>query len=127
MKAGHLVSRIQKSSLGDGLWLLRVSLAISWVQGSRELKLQAVDNVIVKLDVGEQVVGVGPALGESDAVLAIGIFCLRCCSDRSEVIWLATRDLESHIGGGSGLDLEGSRANREILAQQIVGGLAEVL
>ena len=40
---------------------------------------------------------------------------------------LVASNLEDNVGGGGGLDLEGGTAEGVVLAQQVVGGLSEIL
>ena len=83
--------------------------------------------MILKLDLGLEVVGGGPCLGKDEAVLWIGVLCLDIAVDGVRLVGLGTGYFESNVGGGFGLDFKRSAMEMEIFAEQVVGRLAKVL
>ena len=69
----------------------------------------------------------GPALGEDEAVLAVGVLCLRGSIDSGLVVVLVALHGEGDTVGRGCLDLQGILANGIVFAQQVVSGLADVL
>lgn len=96
-------------------------------QRGAQIELETLREVVLGLNLGAEDVGGGPRLGEDDTVGLVGVLGLDVTVDEVGLGVLGTSDLEGDVGGGGGLDLEGGAVEVEIPAQQVVGGLAEVL
>jgi hypothetical protein len=92
-----------------------------------EVKLEALGDEVVELDLVAEDVGGGPGLGEGKTVDLVGPFALDVTVDGVGLGVAVTLDLEGDVGGGLGLDLKGSTMEMVILAEQVVGGLAKIL
>jgi len=94
---------------------------------SAQVELEALGKVVLRLYLGAEGVGSGPRLGEDDTVSLVGVLCLDIARDEVALGILGAGDLEGDVGRGGGLDLERSAVEVEVPAQQVVGGLAEIL
>ena len=97
------------------------------LQDGGKVELQTLDELVLELNVGEEVVGGGPGLGEGDAIGTVGVLGLAQAIDGGLVINFCSSNAEDDVGGGGGLDFKGREANDEVLAQEVVGGLSEIL
>ena len=91
-----------------------------------QVDLQALHDIVLELNEGRKRVGGGPRLSEREPVLAVGVLGLAergddTCGRRG------AGDFECDTRRGRRLDLERCRADREVLAEQVAGGLAKVL
>ena len=93
----------------------------------REVELEALGEVVLSLDLGAEDVGGGPRLGEDEAVGLVGVLCLDLAADEVGLRVLRACDLERDVGGRGGFRLEGGAVEVIVLAQEVVGGLAEIL
>lgn len=116
MQAGLLVDSVEERRL----------LALLGEQRSAQIKLEALGNVVLKLDLGLEDVGGRPRLGEDDAVLVVGILGFKIPGNGGGLA-LAASNLEGDARRGLGFDLEVGAGVRVVAAQQIVGRLAEIL
>lgn len=92
-----------------------------------QVELEALGKVVLRLDLGAEEVGGGPGLGEDEAVGLVGVLGLQLAGDSLGLVILAAGDLEGDVGRGDSLDLEVGAREVVVLAQQVVGGLAEIL
>ena len=92
-----------------------------------QVELEALGKVVLGLDLGlDEVVG-GPALGEDEAARLVGVLGLELAVNGTSLFLLLARNLEGDVGGGDGLNLEAVTGEVVVPAQQVVGGLAEIL
>jgi len=98
VEAGHLVGGGEGGILDSLLRsLLRVvRMRILGVEARSEVDLEAVDDLVIELDVGEEGVCVVPALGEGEAVLAVGVLRLDVADDGA-LGGLVASDLEDDV------------------------------
>ena len=69
------------------------------------VKLEALGDLILELDLGaERVVG-GPGLGDGQTMDFVRVFALEVACDKGGFRVTATVDLEGDVRGGGGLDL----------------------
>ena len=101
-------------------------LALLGEEGGGQVKLKALGNLVLELDLGLEDVGGCPGLSEDDAVLEVGILGLNVGSDGATLV-LVAGNLEGHTRGGLGLHLKGGAGIWVVATQQIVGRLAEIL
>ena len=99
------------------------------VRGERggEVKLETFGDEVVKLDLVAEDVGGGPSLGEGETVDLVGPFTLNVTMDGIGLGIAGSLDLEGDVGGGLGLDLERGATEVVVLAEQVIGRLAEIL
>lgn len=116
VEAGLLVDSVEE----------RGFLALVGEEGGGQVKLEALGNLVLELDLGLEDVGGRPRLGEHDAVLVVGVLGLNVGTDGSALV-LATGDLEGDARGGFGLNLEAGARVIVVASQQVVGRLAKVL
>jgi len=91
------------------------------------VELEALGNLVLELDlVAERVVG-GPGLSDGQAVGLVGVLALEVTRDVRRFRVTVTVDLEGDVRGGRGFDLEGGTVEVVVLAEEVIGGLAEVL
>ena len=128
VKTRHLVGGGKGGILDDLLRsLLRVvRVRTLGVKARVEVNLEAVDDLVVELDVGKEGVCVVPSLGEGNAVFAVGVLRLDVADDGA-LGGLVTSDLEDDVRGRRGLHLKEGVADGEVLAKEVVGGLSKVL
>lgn len=81
--------------------------------------------MVLRLDGGAEERASADDLGDGKAVGAVGVLDLCVLVDGTLVV--LARDTEGDTGGRDGLDLERGTAGDEVLAQQVVGRLAEIL
>lgn len=96
-------------------------------EGGVEVDLQAGGDLVLELNEGAEGVGGGPALGEGEAVLPVGVLALEVAGDEVALGVERAVDLEGDVGRGRGLDLERGAVGGEVPAEEIARGLAEVL
>ena len=96
-------------------------------EGGGEVKLEALGDEVVELDLVAEDVGGGPRLGESETVDLVSPFSLDVTVDGVGLGVAGTLDLEGDVGGGLGLDLKGGTVEVVVFAEQVVGGLAKIL
>ncbi len=128
METRHLV-RGGEGGILDGLLrsLLRiVRVGILGMEARSKVDLEAVDDLVVELDVREEGVGVVPGLSEGEAMLTVGVLCLDVADDNA-LAGLVPGDLEDDVRGRRGLDLEECVANGVLLAEEVERGLSKVL
>ena len=94
-------------------------------EGGREVKLETLRKVVLGLNLSADEVGGSPALSEDKAMGLVGIFELELARD--QLVVLLAIDLEGDVRRSSSLDLKAVAGEVEVLAQQVVGGLAEIL
>lgn len=117
MKARLLVGRTDEDCL----------CVLVGVEGGSGVELEALGNLVVELDlVAERVKG-GPGLSDSQAMGLVGVLGLDITSDVRRLRVTDTVDLEGDVRGGRGLNLEGGTVEVVVLAEEIIGGLANVL
>ena len=92
-----------------------------------QVELEALREVVLSLNLSAEGVGGCPGLSEDDAVGLIGVLGLDLAVDGVVLGDLVARDAEGDARGSVGLDLERGALEVEVLAQQVVGGLAEIL
>lgn len=128
METRHLVGGSEGGVLDRLLRsLLRiVRVRILGVEARSEVNLEAIDDLVVELDVGEEGVRVVPALGKGKPVFAVGVLGLDVAEDGA-LGGLVAGDLEDDVGGRRGLHLEEGVADGEVLAQEVERGLSKVL
>lgn len=97
------------------------------VQGGVQIELEALGDLVLELNDTAEDIGGRPGLGESDAILPVGVFRLEVTVDVLGLAVLGTSDLEGDTGRGAGLDLEGVAREVVVFSKQVVGGLAEIL
>ena len=68
-----------------------------------------------------------PRLGNREAVLGVEVLGLYITVDGGRFRIPDTSNLEHNSSGSLGLDLERRAKDREILGQEVVGGLAKIL
>ena len=116
VEAGLLVGARQQGGLG----------ALLWQQSGSEVELQALGDLVLELDLGPKHVCCRPCLGESETVVLVVVLGLEVAGDGSLGIPDET-DLEGYARGRGGLDLKSGAVDGEILAEEVIGGLSEVL
>ena len=117
MQAGLLVGGGEESSLAS---------TVGGESGGK-VELQALGKVVLGLDLGlDEVVG-GPALGEDEAARLVGVLGLKIAGDSLGLVVLLASNLEGDVGRSDGLDLKAVALEVVVPAQQVVGGLAEIL
>ena len=117
MEAGLLVDGSKCSRLG----------ATVASKGGVQVELEALGEVVLSLDLGAEGVGGGPRLGEDEAVGLVGVLCLDLAANEVSLSVLGAGDLEGDVGGRGRLRLERGAREVVVLAEEVVGGLAEVL
>lgn len=117
MKARLLVGRVEDSSLG----------ALVGGEGGGKIKLEALSNKVVKLNLVAEDVGGGPGLGQGKTVDLVSPLALDVSSDEVRLGVTVSSDLEGDVGGSLGLDLKGGAVEVVVLSEQVVGGLSKVL
>ena len=70
-----LVSSIDDSALANLAGLLANTSGIRLQDGGK-VQLQALDELVLKLNVGDEVVGIVPSLSEGQAIGTVGVFSL---------------------------------------------------
>ena len=92
-----------------------------------KIELEALSNVVLGLDGRlEHVVG-SPTLGEDHTVSLVGVLGLKIAGDSLGLVVLLASNLEGDVGRSDGLDLKAVALEVVVPAQQVVGGLAEIL
>ena len=102
-------------------------LAAVGEEGSGEVELETLGEVVLSLNLSLQDVGSGPSLSEDDAVGLVGVLGLNVGVDVLVLGILRTGDLERDIGRSGGLDLELGAVEVEVTAQEVVGRFTEIL
>ena len=92
-----------------------------------QVELEALGEVVLRLDLGAEEVGGGPRLGEDEAVGLVGVLGLELAADEVGLVVLLAGDLEGDVRGRDGLDLEAGAREVEVTAEEVVGRLAEIL
>jgi len=135
---GH-VRRIQMPNLEDieestgvDTWLLiggsqqgRLGAFFGQQSGS-EVELQTLGNLVLELNLSAKHVRGCPGLGKSETMVLEIVLGLDVASDGSLGI-PDESNLEGHAGRRGGLYVESSAVDGEILAEEVVGGLSEIL
>ena len=116
MKAGLLVDGGQQSRLGT---LLRQ-------QSGGEVELETLGNLVLELNLGAKHVRGRPGLGEGETVVLEVVFGLEVAGDCGLGV-PDESDLEGDTGRRGGLDVESGAVDGEVLAEEVIGGLSEVL
>lgn len=93
---GLLVSAAEDGSLG----------ALVGVEAGVKLEFQALGDLVLEFHVGAEEVGGSPRLRKSDSVLGVRVFRFNVTVDDVGFRVGISCDLEGHVGGGLGLDLE---------------------
>ena len=96
-------------------------------EGGVQVELEALGEVVLRLDLGAQEVGGRPCLGEDDAVGLVGELGLKLAGDGLGLVVLLARDLEGDVVGRNGLDLKAVAREVVVPAEEVVGRLAEIL
>lgn len=117
MKTRLLVRSVDDSSF---VLLLRVESRV-------DLNLETICKLVLEFERRAEDVGGGPGLSESDAFLVVGPLGLQVPMNVARLGVLRSTGFEDHAGGRLGLDLERVARVVEVLAEQVVGGLAKVL
>jgi hypothetical protein len=111
-----LVDSIEESSL----------MALLGEQRGGQIELETLGNLVLELDLSFEDVVCSPGLGEDETILEIGVLGLDI-PNNGIGLGLATLDLKAHAGGCLCLDLERGAVVMEVLAEKVIGGLAEIL
>ena len=96
-------------------------------EGGAQVELEALGEVVLSLNLGTEDVGGGPRLGENEAVCLVGELGFELAANQVGLRVLGTGDLEGDVGGRCGFNLEGGAREGVVLAEQVVGRLAEIL
>lgn len=96
-------------------------------EGSVQIDLEALGDLVLELELGAERVGGGPTLGEDDTVLLVDVLALEVAGDERRLGVARAANLEGDIGGSVGLDLERGSVDGEVLTEEVVGGLSKVL
>ena len=116
MKTGLLVGGGQQGGLG----------ALLGQQSGSEVELQTLGNLVLELNLSPKHIRGCPGLGKSETVVLVVVLGLDVAGDSGFGV-PDESSLEGHAGGRGGLDVESSTVDGEILAQEVIGGLSEVL
>ena len=73
---------------------LGVLLALGGKEASGDVQLQALGDLVLKLDLGGEEVTGGPGLGDGQAVLEVDVLCLELTVDGSRLVVLVTENVE---------------------------------
>ena len=117
MEAGLLVGGGEESRLRTGVG----------GEGGRELELDTLGDLVVNLDLGLEDVARRPGLGERQAVGLVEELGLDVAADEGRLCVAVAANLEGHVRGRDGLHLESDTVQWVVLAQEVIGGLAEIL
>ena len=117
VETGLLVGRVEERALGT---LVRK-------EGSVEIELQALSNLVLELDSSAEGIRGSPGLGEGETVGLVGELGLNVTVDVAGFCVAGTSNFEGDIGGGGGFHLKRSAVDVVVLAKEVVGGLAKVL
>lgn len=104
----------------------RASRTLVRDESSTGIDLEALCDLVLKLDVGAEDVSSRPHLGEGDAMGLVGVLSLDVTVDRARLV-LGARNTEGNVVGCDGLDLNGCSVEGEILGQEVAGRLAKIL
>jgi len=116
VKTGLLIDGSQQGRLG----------AFLRQQSSSEVKLQTLGNLVLELNLSAKHVRGRPGLGESETMVLEVVLGLDVAGDSSFGI-PDQSNLEGHTGRRGGLHVESGTVDGEILAEEVVGGLSEIL
>lgn len=119
-----LVNRAKECSLLR--WGLFLARNRARRDGRVQVNLEARDDVVFELNERSKRVCGRPTLSEREPVLAVSVLRLAESGDDTCGCRVAG-NLEGDARRGGGLDLERSRADGEVLAEQVTRGLAKVL
>ena len=117
VETGLLVGRVEERALGT---LVRK-------EGSVEIELQALSNLVLELDSSAEGIRGSLGLGEGETVGLVGELGLNVTVDVAGFCVTGTSNFEGDIGGGGGFHLKRSAVDVVVLAKEVVGGLAKVL
>lgn len=91
-----------------------------------EVDPRALGDLVLEFSLGPKHVRCRPCLGESETAVLVVVLGLEVAGDGSLGIPDET-DLEGYARGRGGLDLKSGAVDGEILAEEVIGGLSEVL
>ena len=117
MEAGLLVGSAEEDRLD----------VLIGLEGGCGLELEALGNLVIELDLVAERVGGGPALSDGQAVGLVGVFALEVTGDEGCLQVTASVDLEDDVRGSGGFNLDGGTVEVVVLAEEVIGGLANVL
>lgn len=92
-----------------------------------QVELETLSEVVLCLDLSAEEVGGSPGLGEDETVGLVGVLGLELASDEVVLLVLLSGDLEGDVGRRDSLDLKVGAREVEVPAQEVIGGLAEIL
>lgn len=101
--------------------------ALLRVEDAGHVELEALGDLVLELELSAEGVGGGPGLGDDETLLIVGILGLQVAIDCGRARIARATDAEGDAGGGFGLDFKRGAEDGEVLAQEVVGALAEVL
>ena len=97
------------------------------VDAGVQVEFETFCEVVLSLDLGAELVVGSPGLGEDDTVGLVGVLGLKIAGDSLGLVVLLASNLEGDVGRSDGLDLKAVALEVVVPAQQVVGGLAEIL
>jgi len=112
-----LVNGVEKRSL----------VVLDRVKGAGDIELQALGNLVLKLELGTEHVGGGPGLREDQTFLVVGVLGLDITRDDGGLSVVITGNFECDIRRCLSLYFKRSPRDGEIFHKEIIGALAKVL
>ena len=117
MKARLLIGRTEEERL----------CMLLWVENGGSLELEALGDLVLELDLVAERVGGVPCLGDGQAVGLVRVLALEVTKDVRRFRVTVSVNLEGDVRGGRGFNLERGAVEVVVLAEEVIGGLAEVL
>jgi hypothetical protein len=117
---------VETRLLVDGVENSGLSALLGSQRGGK-VELETLGDETVNLNLVAEDIGGSPGLSEGQAVGLVGPLALNVTVNGIGLGITSSLDLERHVGRCLGLDLERGSGEVIVLAEQVIGGLAEVL